>query len=74
MMNACELSRCGVGVAIYPASIANMAHNAGSCIRRIDHPDAIASYALIWNKNHQLSLTAESFIEHVKSLVNNSAS
>lgn len=74
MMNACELSRCGVGVAIYPASIANMAHNAGSCIRRIDHPDAMASYALIWNKNHQLSRTAESFIEHVKSLVNNSAS
>ena len=37
MMNACELSRCGVGVAIYPASITNMAHNAGSCIRRIDH-------------------------------------
>ena len=74
MMNACELSRCGVGVAIYPASITNMAHNAGSCIRRIDHPDAMASYALIWNKNHQLSRTAESFIEHVKSLVNNSAS
>ena len=41
-------------------------YNDQTCIRRIDHPDAMASYALIWNKNHQLSRTAEIFIEHVK--------
>lgn len=66
MMNAYELSRHGVGVAIYPASISHMIKNNEICIRQIDHPDAFASYALIWLRNHQLSRTAEIFIEHVK--------
>lgn len=57
MMNACELSRCGVGVAIYPASISNMAQNAGSCIRRTIIRTPWLPTPLIWNKNHQLSRT-----------------
>ena len=34
--------------------------------RKIDHPDAHASYALIWNKNHTLSHVAEAFIRHIE--------
>ena len=67
MMNAYELTRHGVGVAIYPASIAHMIKNTDVCLRQIDHPKAFASYALIWDKNRQLSRIAEEFIAHVKS-------
>ena len=74
MMNAYELSLHGVGISIYPASISSLIRDKDVCVRPVEHPDAHADYALIWNKNHQLSRTAESFIEHVKSLVNNSAS
>ena len=34
------------------------------CIR--DSPEAHASYALIWDKNHKLSHVASEFIEHIK--------
>ena len=67
MMNAYELSRHGVGVAIYPASISHMIKHTEVCLRQIDHPNAFATYALIWNKNRQLSRVAEEFITHVKS-------
>lgn len=67
MMNAYELSRHGVGVAIYPASISYMIKHTEVCLRQIDHPKAFASYALIWDKNRQLSRVAEEFIAHVKS-------
>lgn len=67
MMNAYELSRHGVGVAIYPASISYMIKHTEVCLRQIDHPNAFATYALIWNKNRQLSRVAEEFIAHVKS-------
>lgn len=63
MMNAYELSLHGVGIAIYPASISLTIRHKDVCIRRIDHPDAYASYALIWNKNHTLSHVAEEFIK-----------
>ena len=35
-------------------------------MREVEHPDAHASYALIWNKNHTLSHVAEEFIAYVK--------
>lgn len=66
MMNAYELSRHGVGIAIYPESISALVHNRDVSIRRIDHPDACASYALIWKKNHTLSHVAKEFINFVK--------
>lgn len=66
MLNAYELSLHGVGIAIYPASISELIRDKDVCVRKIDHPDAYASYALIWNKNHTLSHVAEKFIEHIK--------
>lgn len=66
MMNAYELSRHGVGISIFPESISALVHNQDVCIRRIDHPNAFASYALIWKKNHTLSHVAEEFITYIK--------
>lgn len=68
MMNAYELSLHGVGISIYPASISLTIRHKDVCVRRIDHPDAYASYALIWNKNHTLSHVAEEFIRDVSSV------
>ncbi len=66
MLNAYELSRHGVGIAIYPATISSLIRDKDVCVRKIDHPDAYASYALIWNKNHTLSHVAEAFINHIE--------
>ena len=66
MMNAYELSLHGVGLAIYPATIATIVRNRNVCVRPVDHPEAHASYALIWDKNHKLSHVASEFIGHIK--------
>ena len=66
MMNAYELSLHGVGISIYPASISSLIRDKDVCVREVEHPDAHASYALIWNKNHTLSHVAEEFIAYVK--------
>ena len=66
MLNAYELSRHGVGIAIYPATISSLIRDQDVCVRKIDHPDAYAYYALIWNKNHTLSHVAEAFINHIE--------
>lgn len=68
MMNAYELSLHGVGVSIYPESISALIHEQDVCVRKVDHPDAYASYALIWKKNHTLSHVAEEFISFIQSL------
>ena len=66
MMNAYELSKNGVGISIYPESISSLVRDKEVCIREIIHPDARASYALIWKKNRALSHTAEAFIRFVR--------
>lgn len=72
MLNAYELSLHGVGLAIYPAAISSLIRHEDVCVRNIDHPDAIASYALIWNKNHALSHLAKEFIHHIRECMNES--
>ena len=42
MMNAYELSKNGVGIAIYPESISSLVRDSEVCIRQINHPDAKA--------------------------------
>ena len=69
MLNAFELARQGVGVAIYPASAADIA-NSEICIKKIVKPSVTASYVLIWNKTHQLSHVAQEFVNYVQSLLN----
>ena len=66
MMSAYELSLHGVGISIYPASISAMAKNKEVCIRKIEHPDAYASYALIWKKDHTLSHVAQEFLSFIR--------
>lgn len=66
MMNAYELSKNGVGIAIYPESISSLVRDSEVCIRQINHPDAKAFYALIWKKDRTLSHAAEAFIEFIK--------
>lgn len=66
MMNAYELSKNGVGIAIYPESISSLVRDHEVCIRQINHPDAKAFYALIWKKDRTLSHAAEAFIEFIK--------
>lgn len=66
VMNAYELSRQGIGIAIYPASIAHIADKSDVCIRNINHPDAVASYALIYEKKRPLSKIAEAFVSSIQ--------
>ena len=68
MMNAYELSLHGVGISIYPASISSLIRDKDVCVRPVEHPNAHADYALIWNKNHTLSHVAEEFIKYVESI------
>ncbi|MGN1166313.1 MAG: LysR family transcriptional regulator [Lachnospiraceae bacterium] len=66
MLNAYELVRQQVGIAIYPASAADIA-DPDICIKTIARPSVKASYVLIWNKKHHLSHVAQEFITYVKS-------
>ncbi len=66
MLNAYELVRQNVGIAIYPASAADIARE-DVCIKTITRPSVTASYVLIWNKTHHLSHVAQEFIAFVKS-------
>lgn len=66
MMNAYELTEQGVGIAIYPASAAEMARDGSICVKRITRPSIAATYILVWNKNHRLSLAAQKFLQYIK--------
>ena len=66
MMNAYELSLHDVGISIYPASASALVRNKEVCIRKIQHPDAYASYALIWKKDHTLSHVAQEFLSFIR--------
>ena len=68
MLNAYELARQGVGIAIYPEAAAAFA-NEEVCIKKISRPEVTASYVLIWNKQHHLSHIAQEFITHVQSQI-----
>ena len=69
MLNAFELARQGVGIAIYPASAADIA-NSEICIKKIVNPPVTASYVLIWNKTQNLTHVAKEFIKYVRSFIN----
>lgn len=48
-------------------SISALIRDRNVCVRQVDHPDAHASYVLIWKKNHTLSHVAEEFIYEINS-------
>lgn len=66
ILNACELTEQGLGIAIYPASASDIASRDKICIKQLAEPSVTASYVLIWNKNHPLSQVAETFLNYIK--------
>ena len=67
MLNACELTEQGVGVAIYPAAAADTMGRDTLCIKKITHPSVTASYVLIWNEKRQLPHAAKEFLNYIRS-------
>lgn len=64
--NAYELTKQGVGIAVYPASASEIVADDAVFIKRIVDPSVTASYILIWNKNRQLPHAAQEFLGYVK--------
>ena len=65
MLNAYELARQGVGIAIYPASDNHFSKDPEVIIKRLVDPEVTASYLLIWDQRHPLSHAAELFVKEV---------
>lgn len=68
-LSAYELTRQGVGVAIYPASIKDIASSESICTKRLMEPEVFASYVLIWSKEKILSKVAQEFLDFVKEML-----
>lgn len=66
LANALELARKGVGISIFPFSTDMLGKDESVTVKKIDHPDAIASYLLIKSKNHRLSRAGEAFMQYIK--------
>lgn len=64
---AYELCEKNIGVAIYPAAVADLINNDRVCIRQITKPVHNASYVLIYPDNHPLSPVADKFVEEILS-------
>ena len=65
MLNAYELARQGVGIAIYPASDNHFSKDPEVIIKRLIDPEVTASYLLVWDQRHPLSHAAELFVKEV---------
>ena len=65
MLNAYELARQGVGIAIYPASDNHFSKDPDVIIKRLVDPEVTASYLLIWDQRHPLPHAAELFVKEV---------
>lgn len=70
MINAYELTRQGVGIAIYPASAAALIQDDAVCVKHLTEPTVMASYALVWKKGQQLSHVAEEFLNYIQKSTN----
>ncbi len=66
---AYELCEKNVGVAIYPAAVADLVKDERVLIREITKPVHKASYVLIYPDNHPMSPVADRFIEMTRSLI-----
>lgn len=72
MLNAYELTEQGVGIAIYPASAADIAFGNSVRIKRLINPSVTASYVLIRNRERKLSNVAEEFLSYIKGTMDTS--
>jgi DNA-binding transcriptional LysR family regulator len=65
MLNAYELTKQGVGIAIYPASDNHFSNDPDVTIKRIVDPEVSASYILVWDRARRLTHAAELFLRSV---------
>ena len=68
MLNAFELTRKGVGIAIYPVSDNHFSNDPDVVIKNLS-PEVLASYILVWNRSGKLSQVASRFIQNVCDLL-----
>ncbi len=66
VINAYELTKRGVGITVYPASVANAAYTKSVCVKKIINPAAVASYVLIWSKGRQMPHVAQEFLTYIR--------
>lgn len=64
MQNAIELTKSGLGIAIFPAAVKDYVDE-GIVIKRITDPDVTASYVCVRSKEHKLSKLAGEFWEDI---------
>ncbi|MDO4189297.1 MAG: LysR family transcriptional regulator [Lachnospiraceae bacterium] len=65
VLSAYELTRQGIGVAIFPASSKNIIKNDDVVIKEFSDPAPTVSYILVWSKHRTLSHAAQEFIDFV---------
>jgi len=69
VLSAYELTRQGLGIAIFPASSENIINKKDVVIKRFVSPAPTVSYILVWNKYRTLSHAATEFIQYIKSVL-----
>ena len=69
MLNAFELVRRGVGIAIYPVSDNHFSGDPTVVIRKLSGSLTDASYILVWDRTKPLSHIAKLFIDHIRTQV-----
>ncbi|MCR5507615.1 MAG: LysR family transcriptional regulator [Lachnospiraceae bacterium] len=66
MQNAIELTKAGLGIAIFPATVADYLAD-GVTIKKITDPDVFATYVCVRSKEHRLSKIGEEFWSDITS-------
>ena len=69
VLSAYELTRQGLGIAIFPESVKNIVNSDEVTIKEFEKPAPTVSYILVWNKNRTLSHAASEFVEYIKNKV-----
>lgn len=69
VLSAYELTRQGLGIAIFPASASNIVNSDEVTIKEFEDPAPTVSYILVWNKNKTLSHAATEFIDYIKDVI-----
>ena len=65
VLSAYELTRQGLGIAIFPASTSNIINSDEVTIKEFEDPAPTVSYILVWNKYKTLSHAANEFINFI---------
>jgi DNA-binding transcriptional LysR family regulator len=64
-LNAFELVKQGVGIAIFPLSIGMNLESSEVITKKIVNPEYIARYVLVWDRQRKLPTAAEKFVKYV---------